>query len=110
VGFGHLPELAPEVGLLLRREGLVTEENHMMCVQGLAHGSHHPRRQRHRQVDVPDLRPDGGREWVHAEAGGEGHRGIVPEIPDPLNPGRLAGALHWPTMTWNADERTADEW
>ena len=87
VGLGHLPELAAEVGLLLGCEGLVAEEDDVVRVEGLAHRGDHLGRQRHRQVDVLDLRPDGGRERVHAEAGGEGHRGIVPEIPDLLNPG-----------------------
>jgi hypothetical protein len=83
VGFGHLPELAAEVGLLCGREGLVAEEDHMVGVEGLPDGRNHLGRQRNRQVDAADLRPDGGREWVHAEAGGEGHGGNCARDPRP---------------------------
>ena len=102
-------EFSSEGEMLLWGDVLVAEEDHVVGVQGVADGGHHLGRQRHRQVDATDLRPDGGREGVHAEAGGEGHGGIVPEIPGPLNPGRPAS----PTLARDgvpADERTAHEW
>ena len=71
--FRDLTELAREVGLLLRDEGLVAKEDHMVRVQRVAHGGDHTGGQCHREVDVPDFGTDGGREWVHAETCGEGH-------------------------------------
>ena len=97
MGVGHLPELAGEIRLLLRREGLVAEEDHMVRVQGLAHGGDHRRREGHGEIDTPDLSPDVGREWMHTEAGGEGHGAILPEIRRYLNPARSRG----PTLSAN---------
>ena len=88
VGLGHHTELAGEIGLLLGRERLVAEEDHVVRVQRLAHGGHDGRRQWLRQVDVPDLSSDGGGEGMHAEAGGNGHPGIVPDGGVVLNPAR----------------------
>ena len=69
------PNWRPKSACCSRREGLVTEEDHVMRVQGLAHRGDHLRRQRHRQVDVLDLRPDGGRERVHAGGRWRGSQG-----------------------------------
>jgi hypothetical protein len=98
MGLGHLPELAGEVGLLGGCERLITEEDHMVRVQGVTHGGHLLGCQRRRDVDVPDLGSDFGREWMHAEAGGDLHRRIVPHRAAILNTGPAGG----PTLSFAA--------
>ena len=64
---GHGAELAGEVRLLLRRQGLVAEEDDVMGVPGVADRRHHLGRQGDREVDARDLGADVRGDGVDAD-------------------------------------------
>ncbi len=83
VGLGHGAELAGKVSLLVGRQRLVPEEDHMVGGPGVADCRDDLGRKRDREVHAADLGPDGGGDGMDTDAGGEGHQQMLPPAPPP---------------------------
>jgi hypothetical protein len=57
-------EQAREALVILRRQDLVAEHEHMVGVESLANFLQLLRRDRFRQIDTADLGADDGRQWI----------------------------------------------
>ena len=103
MAFGDCAELRGEIGLLGRREFLVTEEDHVVGVEGGPNLSDRRFAQRRRQVDPVDLRSDDGREGAYVQRGGDGHCGLsmTPVCPS-VRPGSTVrcGSTGGRVATW----------